>query len=53
LTGSRSTTRRTPDRFIIKVPHNLLADGDIFESFCEHEGDRIHPGHGMGKETNP
>lgn len=29
--------------FTIKVPHDLLADGDIFESFCEeNEKDRAH-----------
>ena len=28
--------------FTIKVPHNLLADSDIFESFCENEKDRAH-----------
>jgi hypothetical protein len=24
------------------VPHTLMADGDIFESFCENEKDRVH-----------
>ena len=29
--------------FTIKVPHNLLSDSDIFESFCvENEKDRVH-----------
>jgi hypothetical protein len=29
--------------FTIKVPHNLLADSDIFESICdENEKDRVH-----------
>ena len=29
--------------FSIKVPHNLLADSDIFESYCgENEKDRVH-----------
>ena len=28
--------------FTINVPHTLLADADIFESFCENERDRIH-----------
>ena len=28
--------------FTIKVPHTLLADADIFESFCENERDRVH-----------
>jgi hypothetical protein len=28
--------------FTIKVPHTLLPDGDIFESFCENEKDRVH-----------
>jgi hypothetical protein len=30
--------------FTIKVPHDLLADSDIFESFCENERDRAHLG---------
>ena len=31
--------------FTIKVPHDLLADSDIFESFCnENEKDRAHLG---------
>jgi hypothetical protein len=30
--------------FTIKVPHNLLADADIFESFCENEKDSVHLG---------
>jgi hypothetical protein len=28
--------------FTIRVPHNLLADGDVFESFCENEKDSAH-----------
>jgi len=29
--------------FTIKIPHDLLADSDIFESFCdENEKDRAH-----------
>jgi hypothetical protein len=28
--------------FTIKVPHDLLADDDIFEMFCENEKDRAH-----------
>jgi hypothetical protein len=29
--------------FTIKVPHDLLADGDVFESFChENEKDKAH-----------
>jgi hypothetical protein len=28
--------------FTIKVPHNLLPDSDIFESFCENEKDLAH-----------
>jgi hypothetical protein len=28
--------------FTIKVPHELLADSDVFESFCENEQDRPH-----------
>jgi hypothetical protein len=30
--------------FTIKVPHDLLPDADIFESFCENEKDRAHLG---------
>jgi hypothetical protein len=26
----------------ITIPHTLLADADIFESFCENERDRPH-----------
>jgi hypothetical protein len=28
--------------FMIKIPHDLLADADIFEMFCENEKDRAH-----------
>src|SRR5258708_29603819 len=28
--------------FTIKVPHDLLADADIFEMFCENEKDSVH-----------
>jgi hypothetical protein len=28
--------------FTIKVPHDLVADNDIFEMFCENEKDRVH-----------
>jgi len=28
--------------FTIKVPHDLVADGDIFEMYCENERDRVH-----------
>ena len=28
--------------FTIKVPHDLVADNDIFEMFCENEKDRAH-----------
>jgi len=28
--------------FTIKVPHNLLPDSDVFESFCENEKDGAH-----------
>jgi hypothetical protein len=34
--------------FTIKIPHTLLADADIFESFCENEKDREHL-----KKANP
>jgi len=31
--------------FTIKVPHNLMADSDVFEAFCfENEKDRAHMG---------
>ncbi len=30
--------------FTIKVPHDLMADADIFEMFCENEKDRVHLG---------
>jgi hypothetical protein len=30
--------------FTIKIPHNLMADADIFEDFCENEKDRVHLG---------
>jgi hypothetical protein len=30
--------------FTIKIPHELLADTDIFEMFCENEKDRAHLG---------
>ncbi|MGP0072602.1 MAG: hypothetical protein ACLPWF_11805 [Bryobacteraceae bacterium] len=30
--------------FTIKIPHNLLADADIFEDFCDNEKDRVHLG---------
>jgi hypothetical protein len=26
----------------LKVPHTLMADADLFESFCENEKDRVH-----------
>jgi hypothetical protein len=28
--------------FTIRIPHDLLADADIFEMFCENEKDRAH-----------
>ena len=28
--------------FTLKIPHTLMADSDIFESFCENERDRVH-----------
>lgn len=28
--------------FTITIPHDLLADADIFEMFCENEKDRVH-----------
>ncbi len=30
--------------FTIKVPHDLVADNDIFEMYCENEKDRVHLG---------
>lgn len=30
--------------FTVKIPHNLLADADIFEDFCENEKDGVHLG---------
>jgi hypothetical protein len=30
--------------FTIKVPHDLMADSDVFESFCENEKDSAHLG---------
>jgi hypothetical protein len=28
--------------FTIKIPHNLMADADIFEDSCDNEKDRTH-----------
>ncbi len=30
--------------FTVKIPHNLMADADIFEDFCDNEKDRTHLG---------
>jgi hypothetical protein len=30
--------------FTIKIPHNLMADADIFEDSCDNEKDRAHLG---------
>jgi hypothetical protein len=30
--------------FTIKIPHNLMADADIFEDSCDNEKDRVHLG---------
>jgi hypothetical protein len=30
--------------FTIRIPHNLLADADIFEDFCDNEKDGVHLG---------
>ncbi len=35
--------------FYIKIPHNLLADADIFEDFCDNEKDRVH----LGSQPKP
>jgi hypothetical protein len=41
ITFDDSKMYRKP--FTIKVPHNLLPDSDIFESYCaENEKDRVH-----------
>jgi hypothetical protein len=32
----------TSDPATINIPHDLLADADIFESFCENEKERAH-----------
>jgi len=26
----------------LKIPHTIMADADIFESFCDNEKDRVH-----------
>lgn len=41
--------------FTINVPHGLLADGDIFEMFCENEKDGAHIviSGGAGAEQRP
>ena len=28
--------------FTIKIPHELVADEDIYEMFCENEKDSVH-----------
>jgi len=28
--------------FTVKIPHNLMADADIFEDSCDNERDRAH-----------
>jgi hypothetical protein len=30
--------------FTVKIPHELLADSDVFENFCENEKDQAHLG---------
>jgi hypothetical protein len=30
--------------FTVKIPHELLADSDVFENFCENEKDLAHLG---------
>jgi len=38
--------------FTIKVPHDLLADSDIFEMFCnENEKDRVQPTKTVGERS--
>jgi hypothetical protein len=31
-------------QFTVSIPHDLMADSDIFETFCENEKDRAHMG---------
>ena len=30
--------------FTVKIPHELLADSDVFENYCENEKDLTHLG---------
>jgi len=30
--------------FTVKIPHDLLADSDVFENYCENEKDLVHLG---------
>ena len=30
--------------FTVKIPHELLADADVFENYCENEKDLAHLG---------
>jgi hypothetical protein len=39
--------------FTLTVPHNLLADADIFEMFCENEKDSVHIRNGNPPKASP
>ena len=39
--------------FTLTVPHNLLADADIFEMFCENEKDSVHIRNGNPPPAGP
>jgi hypothetical protein len=30
--------------FTVRIPHELLADSDVFENYCENEKDLVHLG---------
>jgi hypothetical protein len=32
--------------FTVRIPHELLADSDVFENYCENEKDQVHLGAG-------
>jgi len=33
--------------FTLKIPHELLADSDVFENYCDNEKDLQHRGREM------
>jgi hypothetical protein len=39
--------------FTLTIPHNLLADSDIFEMFCENEKDSVHIRNSNARPANP